>query len=403
MSYPYPLTATTETKYKKIFRSSKYISADDIEILTVRRELLRKALSEKYATPLKAFEAHIKALEEYLPSLFAAVKAVAKDTGGESSKGVPEFTWRSMLSKGSRKPNITCGSLNYELGYVLLIYGITLSNYAATLLNIPTLLPPSFPNAWPKNTTPPSEPLRDERFNAAANLLCRAAGIFDFWAEDPEYGCQRWINLPSERPPEILKGAAKALSLVSLADAQRLALLKTLSRSSSSASSPQSPTSPTVSRPLLIKLAQGVESLYRDAEKELKTLDVDYKDLAKEFLAYVKDMQEAIMAGVVRVLAAEGKAIEGQNGEAVGLLEDARTRLLEASKSSECPAIKDLAARELSGVEVALDKYKKLNDMVTLQQVPSSAQVAKLFLAEPKVMMEAKKFVVPALAFDRDG
>ena len=40
--------------------------------------------------------------------------------------------------------------------------------------------------------------------------------------------------------------------------------------------------------------------------------------------------------------------------------------------------------------------------MVTLQPVPTAGQVAKLFLAEPKVMMEVKPFVVPALAFDRD-
>ena len=41
--------------------------------------------------------------------------------------------------------------------------------------------------------------------------------------------------------------------------------------------------------------------------------------------------------------------------------------------------------------------------MVTLQSVPSAAQVSKLFLSEPKVMMEGKKYVVLGLGFDRDG
>ncbi|KAJ3053986.1 hypothetical protein HK097_002907 [Rhizophlyctis rosea] len=84
MSYPYPQTSTTTTKYKKLFRPSKYILSDDIEILTARRELLRKALE----TP-KAHDVQLKAIEEYLPSLFAAAKVVAKDGRRESIGGVP--------------------------------------------------------------------------------------------------------------------------------------------------------------------------------------------------------------------------------------------------------------------------------------------------------------------------
>ena len=84
MSYPYQQPTTTPTKYKKLFRPSKQITTDDIEILTARRELLRKALD----TP-KAYDAHLKAIEEYLPSLFAAAKVVRKDVEGESVRGIP--------------------------------------------------------------------------------------------------------------------------------------------------------------------------------------------------------------------------------------------------------------------------------------------------------------------------
>ncbi|KAJ3053985.1 hypothetical protein HK097_002906, partial [Rhizophlyctis rosea] len=90
---------------------------------------------------------------------------------------------------------------------------MTLSLQASQILNLPSQTAPSYPTTFPKTTPPPSEPLLSERYNAAAQLLCRAAGIFEFWAEDPEYGSQKWLNLPGERPPEVLRAAGKALSL----------------------------------------------------------------------------------------------------------------------------------------------------------------------------------------------
>ncbi|KAJ3284900.1 hypothetical protein HK104_009718 [Borealophlyctis nickersoniae] len=375
-TYPYPTPSLSDLKFSKLFKESPFLFTSDIELLNARREVVKRVFDKG----ARGGEAGLKALEEYIPSLLALAKTLSKDVKGESTKNVPEVTWRPVLSK--KKGNVTCASIWFEVAEVLLSYGFTLCTLSNTVLAGPPPLPSS-------SATSPTSPTSD-RFNMAADYLTRASGVFEFWANDKDFGSPRWLNLPVERPTEVVGDVARALSIICLADAQRIAIQKaqTLSLGTSLA--------------LLAKLALGASSLYRDAYAKLSGLPGgEIKDLSKEFVGYVKDMGETICVAQARGMIAEVKFGEEQNGEAVALITDARNRLALAARSSDSPTIREIASKELPQVETALAKYKKTNDMVTMQHVPTDEnEIAVLMPSEGKTMMATKKFVVPTLAFE---
>ncbi|KAK0543475.1 hypothetical protein OC846_006404 [Tilletia horrida] len=281
----------------------------------------------------------VKATEEYLPSLFAIYNCLQTDDLILKHDHHPAFSWRSCFSSSSSSPRISINSIHYELLSVLLLQATSLSNTATSIVNA---LPPDYERI--RTLTQAQRKVNDDKLKLAADLLCRAAGIFEYVASSFIPAWELEVGHIDPRPPETTTELAKALSKLALADAQTLAIRKLLSPSIALAEDtitpgpplPQSHPSPS----LLAKLHLETYELYQSAE-HLARLSAGSNKRAAAATAAAAGKGTAGTGGVALGESASGRVIGGSGG----------TRVREPS----APLAQNTAALQLSRPSTADD------------------------------------------------
>ncbi|RUP48718.1 hypothetical protein BC936DRAFT_144111, partial [Jimgerdemannia flammicorona] len=193
MSYPYALPTTGSISFADYFVDPGDY-ANEISEATALRGRLRGVLKEAKREDDEARDLVriMKTIEDYLPYLVGIIACLETDT--LKLKKEIEFSWRSTLGTSVLKQTqrIECKGIYYELIFTLLTYGYTSSLWATSLL----AQSGSGPEA--------------DRYNKVADLLCTAAGIFAFVAEDvvDRFG----KTATSKGPPEVVRELPAALS-----------------------------------------------------------------------------------------------------------------------------------------------------------------------------------------------
>ncbi len=116
--------------------------------------------------------------EEYLPYLEAMMDCLESDE--LLVKQEPNFQWQSMVNASSFPGTSSMVSLptyHSELLFVTIIYATSLSNSAATILNS------GGPLTTSNVISSADEKRKIDRLSAAADLLCRSSGVFEYAAE----------------------------------------------------------------------------------------------------------------------------------------------------------------------------------------------------------------------------
>ncbi|KAI9144099.1 BRO1 domain-containing protein [Paraphysoderma sedebokerense] len=321
MAQPFPVlysfspSSTLAISFAQFLAPSPVVSSQNIGSLSSSRDKIRLILKDHPEAHVDLF----RAIEDYLPHLLGLIETLNNEEAKSCLQVPLEFTWKSSLSKGKIKPNITMSMLDFELCYVLLIYGFALNNTAAQSVQ-----------KCHKDDV-------DTKFPQAADYLLRAAGVYDHIHSNVS---SKLVNLPAERPPEILKEAVKALSLISLADAQLLAIYKALIKSP-----PKSPL-------LLVKLLVDVTQKFESANSSLQSMKFDYNDISENFRGYVRDKSILTLSIAKKLLGMEAFR-ENKFGLSVAFLKDSRDKL-NSIKNSDSKFIEVAVKNELPEIEKLL-------------------------------------------------
>lgn len=224
-------------------------------------------------------------------------------------------------------------------------------------------------------------PNNDSIFNTASHLFLEAAGICTYWHTT---GMQKWVNLPSERPPELMKSIAKALTQISLAESQRIVIFKALQT-----------TPPKVSYTTLSKLTAQLIIYWETAGKYLRETRHDFEDLNTDFVEFVEWMGNRYTPALLRRVLALDSYQQNRIGEAIGCLNDAVSILQTHDQTpAECRGI---WKAEMRGIQSLVSMYTKVNDTVYFDKVMSKEDVHLKIrtTVTAKVFVEEKVFVMP--------
>lgn len=365
MSFAFPETASEPFNYAQILKATDLFPPEYVREASVARQKMCDTL---HAQPTSL--ALLESVEAYLPYL-QYILAHYEEQPREQQvfpRGC-KFQWRSSLSKGIRisltatvieKPMVGVASLWYEAIYTLLAYAYCLANLAGKKVGGGVSL----------------QSASEASLSDAADLLCRAAGVFKFvgsaWA--PRWGDRK------DAPPECSAQLLSLLAELMLADAHRLALAKAERRGMSPAT--------------LVKLGIVVVEGYEQCSQLLSSLNRhDAEELADPFASYVADGHRAMEALLCRRLACL-KHEEDQNGLAVALITRTNNLLVKAIGAHWAPW-KKLAVDMLPEVEELRAKMVRINNNVTYQRIPEEGEMKAAVFTGGRPILDIKGFVPP--------
>ncbi|GAA5851289.1 hypothetical protein JCM8547_004195 [Rhodosporidiobolus lusitaniae] len=356
-----------------------------------------------------------RAIAEYLPHLYAILACVEADD--LLLRTDPVFAWRASLSSQSLKKGkkrIPLPSLHYELTATLLSYALCLSNQASTLV---TAL-----GSYEISSSVSSTAIKvhDETINQAAETLCRASGVLMHLAEVviPRWEAAVGAEALRLRPLEASREVATALAKMSLADANLLAIRRLLSRSLSLAHSTTTPGPPLPpghpSPSLLAKLHLQVYTLYDEARSLVKSLSSSSAyvgEISPLLRRYLSDGRSLSLALSYKWLGVDNGE-RNETGTAIGYLQLARKELEELEgKSKGLGKLKGFAKggkagkgrkgkvqEELESTEAFASAYRKVNDSVHFQPIPS-AQTLQPLLPSGRAALTLKPYTPLPPAF----
>jgi len=456
MSFLYSLPTTGAVNLTSIISDPTRAYVADLARANAARSRVRAALKEARRSELdkKDWAGCVTALQDYLPHIMAVIQCTENDS--LFTRGQPVFSWRSTLSASSlKKGRVAISSFRYELAFVLLTYALALSNSATVAVQAL--------GTYERDASV-SEAQRkrmDEQVNAAAETLCRAAGVLKYLSETVIPDWEALTPDLRERPPEVTGDVTLALSKVCLADAERLAIRRLLSKSIAVAQATMTPGPPLPrshpSPSLLAKLYLNVYTLYDAARSAAKAVGNSTEGRLRAGLSgssgsgatgggagsrmlnsFKKDKQQHDTAssdasdGIsseLRTYLSDGRAFSsslsykwlgvdagesdssGRTGEAIAWLNLARTGLLALQNKSRSRLLapmrkgkvergkrKDRLSEEIEDVEGFLNSYKRTNDTVLFQPVPAESTLLAQVPAGRSVLA-IKPFAVPAPAF----
>ncbi|KAA1095912.1 hypothetical protein PGTUg99_035395 [Puccinia graminis f. sp. tritici] len=323
----------------------------------------------------------VKTIEDYLPHLLGLMDAIEKDMLLMPTEIV--FGWRSTLSsRRVRSPSrISLPSFYYELASVLLNLAFGLSNTSNSLV--------SSMGSYEIGTEAERR-AGDGKLSSAADTLCRASGIFEFLSKEiipkwEKHHREGIAHLRASRPPELSREATGGLAQLMLADAERLAVRRLLSRSAMDrhtnpgAGLPKSHPSPA----LLAKLELNVHQLYSSAKDAFK-LASGASEIASSLRNYVSEGRQVALGRGYKWLALEAGEQASQNGEAIGWLGLAREAMKavcsgsllavrNGSLKNDWARKKGKVEQELEEIDKFLKAYEQLNRTVTFEPIPPEA------------------------------
>ncbi|GAA5840304.1 hypothetical protein JCM3766R1_001452 [Sporobolomyces carnicolor] len=357
-----------------------------------------------------------KAITEYLPYLYAILSSVEADDLLLQTD--PIFVWKSSLSNQALKKGkakVALPSFHFELAATLLSYGICLANAAAVLVAALGSYEVSSSVSSSAITT------HDETVNQAADMLCRASGVFAHLAETvvPRWEAAVGGDSLRSRPVEFTRDAAIALSKLCLADANLLAIRRLLSRSLSvahSTTTPGPPLPPSHPSPsLLSKLHLQVYAHYDEARSLLKSTSASSPtEISPLVRRYLSDGRELALALSYKWLGVDNGE-RSETGEALGWLALASKTLDELNDKnkginklkfgkgkSASKGRKSKVQEEVESVHAFTTAYKKVNDTVHFQPIPNS-QTLRARLPSGRPALALKPYASPPPAFRPKG
>ncbi|ORX38531.1 hypothetical protein BD324DRAFT_578025 [Kockovaella imperatae] len=457
--FPFPLPTTSLISYANLLHDTSLSFTAELAEATSARTTLQlalKALDEN--NPSASALSVVDAVQGYLPYLQSIIHSLDSDL--LLPKSELSFTWTpSLTSYPLKTPALTLPSIHAEHLFVLLVYALSLSNYANSILrSLPVF--ESIQDSKGKSKaggaaqsvvgrlTAEDEKKITVGLGRAVDLLCQASGIATYVAdkicpvfEGAKKGAGR--NGKLKWPVETGAEAFRGLAMVFLADAHvtaiRKLLLPVLTHSLFSPPGPPLPSNhPSPS--LLAKLYLHTASLYESARaffkvrggesssnrklfsRDKKTGDTEPHDTTEgdpipELQRYLR--KESLLASALArkwlgVDAGENSK-EPQTGEALAWVKDAQSRLEELEDSAVREKMKGFSLsrggdkkkearkarkgrveRELEDVRAWIASYQALNDKVSFQPVPPSSS---LVVPSGRQVFNAKTFVPPPNKF----
>ncbi|GAA5999029.1 uncharacterized protein JCM10292_003269 [Rhodotorula paludigena] len=361
-----------------------------------------------------------RAVAEYLPHLYALLACVEADDLLLRSDPV-YFYWRASLSsqplkKGAKR--VPLPSLHAELTATLLAYALCLANQASTL--VASL--GSYEIA--SSVSSSAIKVHDETINQAADTLCKASGVLMHLAEVviPRWEAAVGLEALRTRPIDMSREVTTALAKMCLADANLLAIRRLLSRSLSvahSTTTPGPPLPPSHPSPsLLAKLHLQVYTLYDEARSLVKTVSSSSSgasgagEISPALRRYLSDGRTLALALSYKWLGVDAGE-HGSAGDALGFLALA-AKELDALKEKDkgLRGLKGLAQKarsagkgrkgkvqeEVESTEAFRSAYKKVNDTVSFEPVPS-AQTLQSRLPSGRAALSLKPYTAPSPSF----
>ncbi|KAJ7436237.1 hypothetical protein FB451DRAFT_1455025 [Mycena latifolia] len=349
---------------------------------TQSRANLRAVLKESKRTQDEEKDYLRLILDDYLPRLRGIMVCVARNEIELRSELI--FSWRTTLSANlfHTSPRQSLPSLHADYAYSLLTHAFALANLARS--KVAALGAYELDRA----ISDADRKAKEAQLNVAADLLCRASGVFSYLSETVlvDWECATPAAAPAfPKPPDVSREVTNALAKSSLADAQTLAIRKLLSKSAYDSNVAPGPPLPK-SHPapaLLAKLHLECAALYASA----RALAGEIAAELRKHLGDAAALHGALARKWLGVDAGEGD----RGGDAVGFLLWARKELEELKGRSGGKA-------ELEAVGVFLKHYKKANDSLHFQPVPTQGELQARIPAG-RLALAAKAFVPPQPAF----
>ncbi|KAG0222005.1 hypothetical protein B0O80DRAFT_160150 [Mortierella sp. GBAus27b] len=285
----------------------------------------------------------------------------------------------------------------------------------------------------------------DHQLTMAADLYCKAAGVFEYIAQEM---IPRWnrsvaaaVDIKENNPgnngnttatttlglgkPLSSSAAMKALSesarpvdvqtcvvsshmKLALAEAHactvrkasikaaRASAIKLAASGGASANSTATTGASKTSYVLLAKLTIGIKEEYERAYGLLKSVK-DLNDITTEYRNHVKDAKVYYEALALTLLGMDAYEAQ-QYGKAIGFMSLARASFLSLSKSSKAHTISQAAAFEYRLANEKVMAFQKINDSVTFEQVPNQTELLGL-MPNGRDLLSIKKYVAPRPSF----
>ncbi|KAG6810679.1 hypothetical protein H0H92_010766 [Tricholoma furcatifolium] len=387
-----------------------------IPAATQARANIRAILKDNKRTEQgrKDFLQLVKLLEEYIPHLRGIIDCVAHDEIALRSaprlylhrryvkktdiQASVVFSWRTTLSANlfNTSPRLSVSGLQADLAFSLLTYAFSLSNLArTTVISLGRY-------EYDRAISETDRKAKDEQLNIAVEFLCRASGVYTFVADTviPEWENQMKGEPSFEQPPELRREVNTALAKMALADAQTLAIRKYLSKAAFDSNITPGPPLPTShpSPSLLAKMHLECASLYSSARSLAKTAPARKRpssapdssgEVSTELRKYLADQTALHSALAHKWLGVEAgeKGGTARGGEAVGYMAWAKKELQDLKDGGKTiniakagdkdvkDQLKQKIADELESVGVFLKYYKKTNDTIHFQPIPTQADL----------------------------
>ncbi|KAG0352112.1 hypothetical protein BG005_008395 [Podila minutissima] len=263
----------------------------------------------------------------------------------------------------------------------------------------------------------------DHQLTSAADLYCKAAGIFEYVAQDliPKWnesglgaagGSAKGAE--ASRPIDVQISVVSAHIKLALGEAHactvrkasikaaRAAALRASESSRSAGSGAAAATASAAagasktSYVLLAKLSIGVKEEYERAYGLLKSVK-DLNEISSDFRAHVKDAKVYYEALALTLLGMD--AYESQQyGKAVGFMTSAKASFAALVKSSKAGTIVSAASFEYRLANEKCQAFQKINDSVTFEKVPSTAELLTV-IPSGRDLLKPKKYQVPRPCF----
>ncbi|CAO3587666.1 unnamed protein product [Absidia cylindrospora] len=356
MSYNYSLPTTGALSFADFFESTGAYSSE-ISDATAQRAAI------------------VNAIENYLPYLLSITNCL--ETKELVTQKNIETSWRSTLSDhiihtGSNAPRIVGTDIQYELIFVLLTYA-----YATSLQGSEYLL--ALQSNGPDVST---------IYNKTADALNTAASLFLFIADQV---IPKWTPASeNNRPVETIREMSVALSKMTLADAQSVAISKALIHGK-------------LSKSLAAKLYIGVAGQYEMAYG-LISARKSGQEVSSDLRKYLSDGTMFYKAMAKKYLALDANDNQ-KMGIAVGFLRDCKADLRSVQHSSlskphirKSTTVAARALKEEENVNELLQRFTMINDTAAYESVPSRQDLQRM-IPSGRSALELKQYTPPPAMF----
>ncbi|KAI0373938.1 hypothetical protein BV20DRAFT_936502 [Pilatotrama ljubarskyi] len=441
-SYLYELPTTGAISFADVCVDSTATYITDIADTTEARANLRAALKESKRTDQgeKDYLRLVKALDDYIPKLYGLLSCIRQ--AEMPLKAEPIFSWRTTLSSSlfHNSPRLSIPTFSTEVAFTLLTYAFSISNLARAVVHALGRYETE------RAISDAERKAKDEKLAFAVTLLCKAAGLYEYigkeclaeWERERDRVISLGMSCP--KPPDLSREVVIGLSKMALADAQNLAIRKLLSKAAfESTLTPGPPLPKSHPSPALVaKLHLECVALYSSARSLVKTPGASKggsktkmklgfgkdknngggqeetgEEVAPELRRYLAD-EIALHGALARKWLGVDAGEHGgtsKGGVAVGFLAWAKKDLEELRSGHSSGGMinsdreKEMRERRKARVQEELDSvntflvgYKRMNDTLMFQPVPSQADLQAMIPAG-LLAVAVKPYTKPTPAF----